>query len=237
MDYTPEQVNNLNGEFRLIFSRYTNILMKMSSFCNHLKKMESKEFVFHGVCRRYGLMCQCVGNVFSKYPLDRDVHELFDETELDYLTINIQSFCINTSGILDNLAWVYVLENELEVDFENQVGFFKFVNPKNKIKFPESFCDYVSPKIISWHDTYLKRYRDTLAHRIPLYVPPYAVRKGNESVREIVNCFAESRLKDSQAIPFHAQMITDFKTIEEVVEKSLELIWDGHNGWRYSRDT
>lgn len=235
MDYSPEQIAHLNSDYSLLLSRYRGILLKLSRFSAFLKKTESQEYVFHGVCRRYGVMFQCVENIFSTYPLNRDIHNLLTEKELDSLTINLQAFCINTSGVLDNLAWIYVLENGFKCH-ERQVAFFSFVNPKkdSDIRFPKPFCEHINAKITTWHDEYLKRYRDTLAHRIPLYVPPYATRNGKEAIREIVNCFAESRLKDSQIIPFHAQTIADFITIEEVVVKYLEFVWKGYNGWNYS---
>jgi hypothetical protein len=38
---------------------------------------------------------------------------------------------------------------------------------------PEAIRSYVaSERMIKWHSDYLKNYRDALAHRIPLYIPP-----------------------------------------------------------------
>jgi hypothetical protein len=38
---------------------------------------------------------------------------------------------------------------------------------------PSALSDYLTrDAIASWHDEYLKNYRDALAHRIPLYIPP-----------------------------------------------------------------
>ena len=41
--------------------------------------------------------------------------------------------------------------------------------------------DYLnSEPIINWYSDYSKNYRDALAHRIPLYVPPSVLNKDDE---------------------------------------------------------
>jgi hypothetical protein len=71
---------------------------------------------------------------------------------------------------------VYVTENELlgkpkngKVG-RNSVSLFK----KDLLgHLPKAICEYfTSSGIESWHENYQKSFRDALAHRIPLYVPP-----------------------------------------------------------------
>jgi hypothetical protein len=50
---------------------------------------------------------------------------------------------------------------------------------------PGALRDYLaSPDISSWHEKYLKGYRDALAHRIPLYIPPASWTKEDSALYE-----------------------------------------------------
>lgn len=72
-------------------------------------------------------------------------------------------------GVPDNLAWVYVLEKGLTLN-PTQIGLFKKTTQEY---LPQEICTYLASKEIKrWHQEYAKNYRDALAHRIPLYVPP-----------------------------------------------------------------
>src|SRR5262249_25004272 len=102
-----------------------------------------------------------------------------------------------------------------------------------------------------WFD-HLDDFRHALAHRIPLYIPPYTIPNDKEAVyRQLEDCitkarerwdFAEcNRLKAEQdalgtfvpemthsfeeksgAVSFHPQLLTDFLTIEELGKKMLK---------------
>jgi hypothetical protein len=93
---------------------------------------------------------------------------------------------------------------------------------------------------------YLEEFRHALAHQIPLYVPPFAVLPGDverygtlersifelSQQRKEEEARAQARERDSlrffrpwviglsngrhRTIEFHAQMLTDFKTIETI---------------------
>jgi len=91
---------------------------------------------------------------------------------------------INISGVFDNLGWVFVYERDLfgkakdgKID-RNGVGLF-IKKTQDKLK-PELRAYLDSNPIKSWHEDYSKKYRDSLAHRIPLYVPPSLLDKAEE---------------------------------------------------------
>jgi hypothetical protein len=78
--------------------------------------------------------------------------------------------------MLDNLGWVFVLENGLfgsrkhgKLD-RKDIGLF---NKNTQSHLPENLrtCLRTDP-ISAWYSTYTKNYRDAVAHRIPLYLPP-----------------------------------------------------------------
>jgi hypothetical protein len=104
--------------------------------------------------------------------------------------------------------------------------------------------------IAAWFE-YLEDYRHALAHRIPLYIPPFAIAPNNEdryheleaAITQLIIqgdlAEADARKKErdslkffrpfivhswSQAKPmeFHAQMLADFKTIEAISTKLLD---------------
>jgi len=80
-------------------------------------------------------------------------------------------------GAIDNLAWVWVHERGLDTKIHrNRVG-FREKHTEVRTSFSQDFQDYLR-KLDPWL-TYLVEYRDALAHRIPLYIPPGGVQPKN----------------------------------------------------------
>ncbi|MFW6144687.1 MAG: DEAD/DEAH box helicase, partial [Candidatus Natronoplasma sp.] len=92
--------------------------------------------------------------------------------ELKDVDINLHAFFINIFGLLDNMAWVIVHENigsATDID-KKKVGLYQTETQK-VMKY--EFKQYLNAdRTKKWHNEYLKNYRNALAHRIPLYVPP-----------------------------------------------------------------
>lgn len=84
----------------------------------------------------------------------------------------MQAYVINLSGIFDNWAWAFIYRHDLlaEVGGKHGVGLFKKATHS---RLPQEITEYLSVNDLEkWHDTYLRSFRDALAHRIPLYIPP-----------------------------------------------------------------
>jgi len=82
---------------------------------------------------------------------------------------------INVYGIFDNLAWAFLLQHNLitKVGSVTNIGLFTVQTQKY---LPSQLKKYLDSEDVStWHKTYIKDCRDTLAHRIPIYVPPSAM--------------------------------------------------------------
>jgi len=79
---------------------------------------------------------------------------------------------INISGIFDNWAWAFVHRHNLleEVGGKHGVGLFR--NGTSQFLPPELSSYLSSETTVNWQTDYVKEYRDALAHRIPLYIPP-----------------------------------------------------------------
>lgn len=134
-----------------------------------------KEHLIYGVCRRLDVIRRSLSNMFLAFPPSQT--EKLGEAEISNVQINLHAFCINVAGIFDNWAWAFTLHHDLldEVEGKHGVGFFK----KKLFRFlPPDLSSQVEATR-DWHDLYLKEYRDALAHRIPLYIPPF-VLYGNE---------------------------------------------------------
>jgi hypothetical protein len=156
----------------------------------------AREYALHGFCRRIDILADCVAYVFSLLPPEQE--DIPDDDNVTAATIFIQSFVINTFGCLDNLAWAWVYEkNYREPDGSE-------INPKSvglgptywhlQKQFSPEFRSYLKGNN-KWFK-HLTTFRDTLAHRIPLYVPPYIIptdkmdayreleKKANETVND-----------------------------------------------------
>lgn len=162
-----EKLHGLNGRLLALLSP-------------KLEQYHAREYLDHGLCRRLKIIRKCLGNIFQIFPPDRK-HKLSDE-ELDNVQINLHTFLINIYGALENIAWIYALENKIHslLELPVKIGLFKkelkpFLN--NELK------TYLhSNRIKAWFTDYAKNYRDALAHRIPPYVPPVSLNP-NEAER------------------------------------------------------
>ncbi|KVF47962.1 hypothetical protein WJ13_18420 [Burkholderia seminalis] len=135
----------------------------------------SKDHLIHGAARRLGVMARALQVVFERFPLATD--KPLPMEFLHDVQINLHAFVINLSGVFENFAWAFVLRHDLlkAVGGALQVGMFK---PATRKYLPDSLLTYLASDVmIRWHAEYLKNYRDALAHRIPLYIPPKMLTK------------------------------------------------------------
>ncbi len=247
--FEQNHINQIKLEFALINSRYINLSIKLQKLHNSLKIDEAKEYLTHGVMRRMGIIKRSIENVFTIFPIERI--KLLSMDELRDVDINLHAFYINIFGLLDNMAWVFIHEKQLTAEISKMsVGLYK---KKMQKYLMEEFRHYLnSERMKKWHTEYLKNYRDALSHRIPLYVPPKTLtpeqasqveqienkiadcwdpldldmieklHKEHDSIGDI--CFLiKHAFSESKSIVLHAQLIADFNTIEEIVERYCEM--------------
>lgn len=115
--------------------------------------------------------------------------------------INLHAFVINLYGLFDNLAWAFVWRHGLENAIpRNQVSLF---NAATKHHLPAALRSYLdSPKMADWGRTHLKNYRDALAHRIPLYIPPasYSDEQADRAAQIEMETMDAIRARDWQRV-------------------------------------
>jgi len=243
--YKQEDVQKIKSELNTLRQRYLNLLSKIFELSEKLKEEKAKEYLHHGVGRRLEVIERCIENIFLIFPVERK--NLLCHDELIDVAINLHAFFVNIFGLLDNLAWVLIYEKQLAgIIDKKKVGLFK---KETKKHFPSEFRQYLdSGEMKIWHKQYLTNYRDALSHRIPLYVPPQTLnteqkKKVEQIENTIVDCirsrdfdalnklrieqknigsvcpFFIHALSENKYVVLHAQLIADFNTIEEIVEK------------------
>lgn len=250
MYYSDDALKQLVDNYTSLGSKLNRLMEQYTLL--ELKNPRAQEFARHGFPRRLTVMARCITNVFDRIPPDRTGVPSRDA--LSDATINIQSFVFNTFGAIDNLAWIWVSETGQKRDdgtpiAKNHVG----LGPSNSAvrgTLSQDFQDYLKT-LHEWF-CHLAGLRHALAHRIPLYIPPYVVEANDVATYKdfeakmmeagVKGDFAEyDRLSAEQLrlgrfrpwvqhsfeegakpIVFHAQMLTDFDTIDELGQKMLD---------------
>jgi hypothetical protein len=131
---------------------------------------EVRDYLNYGVGRRLNVIQLSIQKIYELFPPSQE--EALPKITINEVQIFMQAFVMNVSGIFDNWAWAFVLRHGLlkKIGGKRNVGMFL---TRTQQCLPASLKDYLTTEPrVSWHNTYIKEYRDTLAHRIPLYVPP-----------------------------------------------------------------
>jgi len=193
-------------------------------------------------------MIRAIDYVFNVLPPEKeDVPETDDTVAA---TILIQSFVINVQGCLDNLAWIWVYETNQKDsrgrDLDRRaVGLgegYWFLRKS----FSKPFRKYLKSRK-KWF-RHVSEFRDSLAHRIPLYVLPFIVSEPNvpeynrlqreafaaadyqtyldlKAKQEKLGAYrpwmTHSPIEGAPVAVFHQQMLQDFLTIDELSNKLL----------------
>ena len=216
-----------------------------------LKSPRAQEFARQGFPRRLKVMVRCIVNVFEHIPPERN--ELPSRNELSDATINIQSFVFNVFGAIDNLAWIWMHENGQKRNDgtpipDRYVGLGR-ENASVRSALSKEFQDYLQT-LEAWFK-HMADLRHALAHRIPLYIPPYVIqRKDLDAYKDFEARMAEAAKKGdfieydrlsseqfklgrfrpwvqhsfeegSKPVVFHVQMLADFNTVDELAHKML----------------
>lgn len=217
----------------------------MLKLSGNLKEEKAKEYLFHGAARRLGIIERCVENIYSIYPLERT--ELLSYGELKDLDINIHAFFVNIFGLLDNLAWVLIHEKRLKID-KKHIGLYmdktqecfdkkfrEYLNSENMKKWHNVYLKnyrdalshriplYVPPKTLTPdqknHAALIEnQINDSIRARD--YMAVDKLHDTDDKIGSPCPFFIHSiSEEENKYIVFHAQVITDFKTVEEIVEK------------------
>jgi hypothetical protein len=167
--YSKEQTEKLFHNYEKVCSELRALLEETVLMGGNIDDRLVKEYLMHGVARRVGTIRRAVQNIFKLFP--PNCENRLEKEVIDDIAINMQAHVMNVFGVFDNWAWAFILRHGLldEVGGMLRVGIFQ-KNTKDYL--PKVLVDYINNTLKKWHLEYLKSYRDTLAHRIPLYIPP-----------------------------------------------------------------
>jgi hypothetical protein len=213
------------------------------------KTNKGAEFGKHGLARRLELLARTIDQAYELLPPEQEDIPARDKV-IDAATA-IQAFIMNAFGCLENIAWVLLHEKEIKngdgTDLDpKEVGLGK--KPLRR-KLSQEFKAYLDGKK-DWLANLIS-FRDSLAHRIPLYVPPYVVPESNQAkyneleqakwveparndpneyekleVEQLALCqFMPGMMHsifESPQVEFHSQLLNDYVTIDEYIRMMLE---------------
>jgi len=141
------------------------------------KTNRGAKFAKHGPLRRLDMLVRAIDQVYELLPPEQE--EIPSNDKVVQASMAIQAFVTNAFGCLDNIAWILVHEKGIKgkggadlTPLEVGLG-KKYVQKKLSNEFLA---------LLKTHRDWLANlvsFRDSLAHRIPLYIPPYTVPKPN----------------------------------------------------------
>ena len=249
MTYTPEAIAEIEEAFAQLPPLKTEIT---EAFLSHpFTNASSNEFAHNGLARRVATLLQCIENVFHIIPPAQ--REPVDNEPRHNAEINIHAFVIGVFGSLDNLARIWTLEKDVRNKKghplkDGQIG----LTPDHEIvraSLKPAMRDYLNG-MADWF-TYLIGFRHSLAHRVPLYIPPYTVFNSKvdrynaiqqelwaaisarnyfkiqelELEEKTLTTFrawiARSANEEPRPVGFHSQLIVDFRTVHEIAMRFI----------------
>lgn len=239
--YAPEAAEHLVESQLKLTARVMDTLVRLLTMSTTAPP-RAQEQIGQGIGRRLSTMLEAANAVFSLIPPS---NTRVTRDALKKATINLQAFLIHTVGIMDNMAWAYLYWHGIEREiYRNDVDLFK---RKMQERLPIRLADHLnSPDLTLWRDTYLKPYRDSLAHRIPPYIPETHTTEEARNLQDLegrIQAATEAadwdralRLQEEKGcihghgylivfsfapgtgpVLLHPQMLADFETIFDVL--------------------
>ncbi|HSF31325.1 MAG TPA: hypothetical protein VLK82_12755 [Candidatus Tectomicrobia bacterium] len=174
MRYDELSLKEITEKYQDTGRIHDQLMLRLVSLLSKLTNDKAKEYLMQGAGRRLNIITRCIENIFHIFPIGQTKQLTRDE--LTDVGINLHAFFVNISGLFDNLGWVFAFEYDLLGDPKDgklgrkDIGLF---NRKTQIRLSNGLRKYLqSDRLRVWYSEYSKNYRDALAHRIPLYVPP-----------------------------------------------------------------
>lgn len=248
--YKPEDVVMLR-KTRLDLDTKTNRLMEEMIRRRYLSE-GATEHARYGFSRRVRLLRRIVQAVFEIIP--PDYAGLPDTDSVLDTTAYLHAFYVNAFGACDNLAWILVHELGIRKTDGAELPAAWIGLRKDNFRVRECLSKQLISKLDALEDWFrhVDDFRHSLAHRIPLYVPPYivltskldeytrlekeawqAMRNGDIETNEELEAqkmalvafrpwFTHSYLEKSPSMVIHPQLLADFGAINDLAAAVLE---------------
>ncbi|VVE20114.1 hypothetical protein PPN31114_03106 [Pandoraea pneumonica] len=175
MPYTNEQYRQFVLNLIEIRQRLDVLMGECVRHAAPFGETQTAHHLRYGAGRRIGVIKTAIGNIFEKFP--PNTTRPLDTEKLHDVQINLHAFVMNVYGVFENFAWAFVERHQLR-GHRKGVKWIGMFRAETRNYFPVEIRNK-SLELEKWHIEYQKEYRDSLAHRIPLYVPPFHVHPDN----------------------------------------------------------
>jgi hypothetical protein len=195
MAYDTDQCTKLLEELGATQTELHELLLSFLRASELIENTEATIYIREGFGRRIAILKHCLASIYRQFPPSTLVPLTQDQRQ--DVQIALHAFVMNLYGAFENLAWAFVIRHDLMSKFQhiNKVGIF---SKDLQRLIPEPIAIYLTSKtFLAWSKSYLKNYRDSLAHRIPLYIPP------DELSSEHANRYAELDKLDAASLQTH----------------------------------
>ncbi len=208
MSYDEETIIKLCAERGDVCKKLQGLMEKHIIQSESLSCTNTSEYIKYGIGRRLSILKHSLNTIFdvfsptAKFPLETN--------DRNTAEVALHAFVINIYGLFDNWAWAFLKRHKIDLS-PRDVGMF---SKKTKIHFPSKIKSYLeSDKIKRWYNEYLKNYRDAVAHRIPLYIPPFYSSPSdglryNELEREMLESLKANNLQRCEEIEREQEALT-----------------------------
>lgn len=200
MRYSIPQVRSLLEEQEQLFIGFQRV-MTLCIIAGRNSPIERvKDHLVHGAGRRIKILNRTVENIFSLLP--PGASEPIPQNDLDDLQINMHAFVMNLYGVFDNWAWTIVCDRDLcpEKLKVKEIGMF---SKKTQAYLPSKIRSYIAdPEKKKWSEEYLKGFRHSLAHRIPLYIPPAIVSESQAERLNEIEAEQEAAMRQHRTVDY-----------------------------------
>jgi hypothetical protein len=195
-------------------------------------------------------MINTIDQVYELLPPEQD--EIPPRDNVVKAAIAIQAFVMNAFGRLENIAWIWLYEKDVKNGNGTPLDPTEVGLGKKKLRnsLTPQFRSYLDGKK-KWLANLISL-RDSLAHRIPLFIPPYVVpianvAKYNElekatfeepagsdpneyeklKAEQLKLCYflpgmTHSIYEEAPHVEFHKQLLNDYVTVDEYGRTLLE---------------
>jgi hypothetical protein len=173
MAYNAVDTGVLEAQQMKVVTDLSDVMLENVGQANRQSNKEVRDYLNYGVGRRLNVIQLSIQKIYDLFPPSQV--EFLPKNIINEVQAYLQAFVINVSGIFDNWAWAFVLRHDLLEKIGGKFHVGMFLDGTGQC-LPPRLKDYVTTEPrVSWHKTYMKDYRDALAHRIPLYVPPWRI--------------------------------------------------------------
>jgi hypothetical protein len=186
MNYSDQATASMVRELAFLRAKYGE-LMRLFVYRNYVSD-RGRELGIQGFMRRVKIMVNCIDRVFECLPPQQARDKLPDDDAVVGAEIAVHAFFVNLYGAIDNLAWVWVCEKNVQDQKGHpvklrDVGFWSG-NTIVRGSLPTRTQTYLAERN-EWLG-YVADWRHPLAHRVPPYIPPYCVDPSNsKAYREL----------------------------------------------------